>query len=107
MIAAEQLALDYPEQRDDDCLLGLLKGGRRNVRSSYDLARHVGISQRSVGFSVNRLRRRGHPIGSVHGEGYYLIETEAELAATIDHIERRKRGIDQTIAALREGFASA
>lgn len=75
--------------------------GRAHLRSSYDLARRAGIPQRSIGFAVNELRRQGVLVGSVHGEGYYLIETAAELAETLEHIERRKRGIDLTLAALR------
>ena len=79
----------------------VLPYGRAHRRSSYDLARSAGIPQRSVGFAVNRLRRQGILVGSVHGEGYYLIETASELAETLEHIERRKRGIDLTLAALR------
>lgn len=85
-------------------LVTLLPGGSGSPMSSYEVAAAMGVPQRSVGFMVSRLRKLGYPIGSVHGEGYYLIETREELEATIDHIERRKRGIDQTVDALRYGF---
>lgn len=88
-------------------VLAALRPGRAAVTSSYAIARQVGMPQRSVGFAVNRLRREGHLIGSVHGEGYYLIETETELAETLEHIEVRKRGIDRTLRALTESWAAA
>jgi len=91
-------------EQDEKRLLKHLKRGSQNVTSSYALADTLAIPQKSIGFVVNRLRRQGHPVGSIHGEGYYLIKTEAELEATVAHIAKRKIGIDQTIKALRHGF---
>lgn len=88
-----------------DALLKLLKPGKRSVMSSYELARRIGVNQRAVGFMVSDLRLGGEPVGSVHGEGYYIIESPDELAETIEHIERRKRGIDRTVQALISGFS--
>lgn len=89
---------------DGEIMIELLRHGRNNVRSSYALAEELGVPQRTVGFAVNRLRKAGHLIGSVHGEGYYLIDTPEELAETIEHIEKRKAGIDATVASLRASF---
>lgn len=88
----------------DSKLLKLLRKGARRIRSSYELADILGVSQRNIGFMVSRLRKDGNPIGSIHGLGYYIISTEEELAATVEHIERRKKGIDQTIKNLTEAY---
>jgi biotin operon repressor len=90
----------------DNTLLSKLEPGAERVKSSYVLARETGVAQRAIGFMVNRLRREGHLIGSIHGEGYYLIATEDELDSTIAHIEARKVGIDQTIEALEDAWES-
>lgn len=87
-------------------LLSLLRLGKGKVRSSHELSRLIGEPQKSIGFAVSALRQEGHAIGSVHGEGYYLIETVEELEETIAHISKRKAGIDRTIAALRSGFVA-
>lgn len=81
-------------------LISLLGVGRSGVRSSYDLSRELGVNQRAIGFMVSNLRQQGYLIGSVHGEGYFLINTQEELDSTINHIARRKAGIDRTIKAL-------
>lgn len=90
----------------DASLLELLGEGKDAARSSFDLAQKLEVNQRAIGFMVSRLRKAGHLIGSVHGGGYYLITSRAELDETIHHIEIRKRGIDATIAALRGSFES-
>lgn len=84
----------------DTAILEQLGQGLRNIRSSYDLARDTGVQQRQVGFAVNRLRREGHLIGSKASHGYYLIETQEEVASTCAHIESRKAGIDKTLDSL-------
>lgn len=86
-------------------LLGELGWGMASVRPSHEIAESLGVNQRAIGFIVGRLRKAGCPIGSVHGSGYYLIQTDEELEDTISHIEARKRGIDATINALREAYA--
>lgn len=88
----------------DAKLLKLLRRGARRIRSSYELADILGVSQRHIGFMVSRLRKSGHAIGSVHGLGYYIISNDAELAATVEHIQRRKKGIDETIKNLTEAY---
>jgi|SRR6185503_10108615 len=85
--------------------LASLGHGRDDVRSSYWLAGRIGVGQRSVGFIANAARRQGHLVGSVHGEGYYLIETQDELDATISHIEIRIAGIQRTIMQLRHSWS--
>lgn len=86
--------------------VAFLKRGKANVKSSYELAYLTDIPQREIGFVVSDLRKQGYLIGSVHGQGYYLIETEEELEHTIGHISKRKAGIDATIKALEESWGS-
>ena len=86
-------------------LLGELGWGISSIRPGHEIAKALGVHQRSVGFMVGRLRKAGCPIGSVHGGGYYLIQTDEELEDTVAHIEGRKRGIDATVAALREAHS--
>jgi biotin operon repressor len=59
------------------------------------------MSQRAIGGVVHRAREMGVAVGSVHGEGYYIIETDEELEETIAHIERRARGLRETVELLR------
>ncbi len=85
-------------------LLRHLRRGRLQVRSSHSLARLIGVHQRSVGFIVSGLRREGVLVGSVHGEGYYIIQTQEELDETMGHIAARKRGIDMTLDAISSAW---
>lgn len=88
-------------------LCGLLGYGRDEARSSYDLASELGIGQRKVGFMVNKLRAEGHLIGSLHGQGYFMIRTWDEYVDTMAHIEKRKQGIDKTLSSLRGAWYAA
>jgi hypothetical protein len=91
-------------ERNVTAFVASLEPGKDRCRSSYEIARDLGIAQRSVGFVANYARRRGHLVGSVHGEGYYLIVTEGELDETIRHIRGRVSGINTTIAALAHNW---
>lgn len=84
-----------------DAFVRQLRPGLAAIRSSYDLAVAIGVNQRAVGYIARDARLEGHAVGSAHGHGYYLIETEAERAATIAHLESRARGILDTVKALR------
>jgi hypothetical protein len=79
-----------------DAFIASLGLGRDACRSSYSISRQIGTPQRSIGFIANAARRGGHLVGSVHGEGYYLIETRDEFDATISHIAGRVAGIQRT-----------
>jgi biotin operon repressor len=92
-------------QQDEKAVLKTLRKGAKSVTSSYDISERTGVPQRSVGFVVSRLRKQGKPIGSIHGEGYFIIRNQQELEDTVAHIAKRKAGIDQTIKSLRDGFA--
>lgn len=78
--------------------------GLANIISGHEVGRRAGIRQRAVGPIVTMLRHKGHLIGSVHGKGYYMIETLQEFYATRSHIEGRKAAIDETIACLDESW---
>lgn len=88
-------------------LVRQLGKGRANIRGGHDLAEALGVSQRMIGGVVHRAREQGALVGSSHGEGYYLIQTRDELDATIAHIERRARGLRETITLLRDAFVAA
>ncbi len=106
----EQLHLPNPSDRlpDRDAaarrLVDLLGRGREAIKGGHQIAGELGISQRAVGGVVHRAREMGVPVGSVHGEGYYIIENEGELEETIAHIERRARGLRETVELLRIGW---
>lgn len=53
---------------------------------------------------MHRARELGYAVGSAHGEGYYLIQNEAELSMTIAHIERRIPGLRHTVRLLRSAW---
>jgi hypothetical protein len=98
--------LSLRPQADDhvDAFVAALGLGRAACRSSYSIARQIGVPQRSVGFIANAARRKGYAVGSAHGEGYFMIETREELDATIGHIEGRIHGIRLTIEALEDAW---
>ena len=60
-----------------DELLSILLPGRDGILDSYSLAACLGVNQRAIGSLVNELRQRGHLVGSAHGRGYYLIQSDA------------------------------
>ena len=90
---------------EDEYLLRFLRNGKAGIRSSYELASCMGVGQKTIGFKVSSLRKKGYLIGSVHGEGYYFISSQDELDETVAHIERRKAGIDRTISALNGAWS--
>lgn len=94
----------YRSPHGEGDLLGHLKPGRENIQSSYTLAYDVGCSQRQIGFMVRQLRLDGHAVGSVPSKGYYLIETEEELAETKAHILSRHKGLNETVKALESAW---
>jgi hypothetical protein len=89
-----------------DAFIASLGLGRDACRSSYSISRQIGTPQRSIGFIANAARRGGHLVGSVHGEGYYLIETRDEFDATISHIAGRVAGIQRTIGCLEDSWSA-
>lgn len=90
---------------DSPRLLALLRPGVDNIASSYELASQLHVNQREVGYLVKDLRHAGHLIGSVHGGGYYLIETEGEYETTREHLVSRINGGLATIDKLDQAWA--
>lgn len=85
-------------------LLHLLHLGSENMLTGYKVAELLGVHQRAVGGIVHRARELGICVGSAHGLGYYLVETEEELEETIHHIEKRISGLRETAALLRANW---
>lgn len=65
----------------------------------------AGIAERTVQeIVVHLIERHGHPIGSAvkHPMGYFVIETEAELAESLSQLVHRLTALARRIAALKQ-----
>lgn len=59
------------------------------------------VSERVLRAHVNTLRREGHHICAHPVTGYYIAETDAELAATCEYLYDRAMTSLQQIAAMK------
>ena len=78
----------------EEKLLSYLKGactGRRYSASSAALEAAIGISGTDLRKLVNRMRRKGVPIGSDRC-GYFYAATAGEVYSTIQHLPQSIRG---------------
>lgn len=66
--------------------------GHKNVVSSRELERALGISGNELRRHINRLRRGTVPIAADQ-RGYYYAETAAEVYATIRSLEKMRSGL--------------
>lgn len=73
--------------------------GHKNVVSSRELERALGISGNELRRHINRLRRGTVPIAADQ-RGYYYAETAAEVYATIRSLEKMRSGVDAAISGL-------
>ena len=101
------------EMREEK-LLNYLKGactGRKYRASSAELEAVLGISGTDLRKLVNRMRRKGIPIGSDRW-GYFYATTAGEVYSTIQQLKTMenglaaaRRGLEQSLDAfpLREG----
>ena len=89
------------EMREEK-LLNYLKGactGRRYSASSAALEAAIGISGTDLRKLVNRMRRKGVPIGSDRC-GYFYAATAGEVYSTIQQLQNMENGL----AAARRGL---
>ena len=90
------------EQKCEKKLLSYLKGactGRRYSASSAALEAAIGISGTDLRKLVNRMRRKGVPIGSDRC-GYFYAATAGEVYSTIQQLQNMENGL----AAARRGL---
>lgn len=86
----------------EEKLLNYLKGactGRRYSASSAALEVAIGISGTDLRKLVNRMRRKGVPIGSDRC-GYFYAATAGEVYSTIQQLQNMENGL----AAARRGL---
>lgn len=77
--------------------------GRKNVVSSRELERALGISGNELRRKINRLRQEAVPIAADRW-GYYYAETAAEVYATIRSLEKMRSGLDAAISGLERAL---
>ena len=77
--------------------------GRRNVISSRELERVLGISGNELRRRINRLRRDTVPIAADQ-RGYYFAETAAEVYDTIRSLQKMRGGLDAAISGLERAL---
>lgn len=77
--------------------------GHKNVVSSRELERALGISGNELRRKINRLRQEAVPIAT-NRWGYYYAETAAEVYATIRGLEKMRRGLDAAISGLERAL---
>ena len=86
----------------EEKLLNYLKGactGRKYRASSAELEAVLGISGTDLRKLVNRMRRKGVPIGSDRC-GYFYASTAGEVYSTIQQLKTMENGL----AAARRGL---
>ena len=82
--------------------------GRRYVVRGAELERVLGISGNELRKLVNRLRRKGVPIGSSR-EGYFYAKTAGEVYATIRQLRQMEEGLAAAVHGLEtalDGFGA-
>ena len=77
--------------------------GRRNVISSRELERVLGISGNELRRRINLLRRDTVPIAADQ-RGYYFAETAAEVYDTIGGLQKMRSGLDAAISGLERAL---
>ena len=78
--------------------------GRRNVISSRELERVLGISRNELRRRVNRLRQDTVPIAADQRGYYYFAETAAEVYDTIRGLQKMRSGLDAAISGLERAL---
>ena len=77
--------------------------GHKNVVSSQELDRALGISGNELRRKINRLRQEAVPIAADR-RGDYYAETAAEVYATIRSLEKMRSGLDAAISGLERAL---
>lgn len=90
----------------EEKLLTYLKGacaGRRYRVSGAELEQVLGVSGTDLRKLVNRLRRKGVPIGSDRS-GYFYAVNAGEVYSTIRQLRRMADGIEAAIRGLEDAL---
>ena len=90
----------------EEKLLAYLKGacaGRRYRVSGAELEQVLGVSGTDLRKLVNRLRRKGVPIGSDRS-GYFYAVNAGEVYSTIRQLRRMADGIETAIRGLEDAL---
>lgn len=94
----------------EERLLAYLKGacsGRQYVVRGAELEQVLGVSGTDLRKLVNRLRRKGVPIGSSR-DGYFYARTAGEVYSTIRQLQGMASGLEAAIRGLEtalDGFS--
>ena len=92
----------------EEHLIAYLKGactGRQYTVKSVELEQVLGISGTDLRKLVNRLRRKGIPIGSSR-EGYFYARTAREVYSTIRQLQGMVHGLEAAIRGLEQALDS-
>ncbi len=90
----------------EEQLLAYLKGtcsGRKHRAGGAELERVLNISGTDLRKLVNRLRRRGVPIGSDRN-GYFYAVTAGEVYSTIRQLKQMAAGLEKAIGGLEDSL---
>lgn len=90
----------------EEQLLSYLKGacpGRKYRVGGAELERVLHLSGTDLRKLVNRLRRKGVPIGSDRS-GYFYAVTAGEVYTTIRQLRQMAAGLEKAIAGLEESL---
>ena len=79
--------------------------GRENAMTGNELEKLLHISGKDLRMLVNKLRRKGVPIGSGQ-EGYFYAVTAAEVYETILQLQGMLRGLEAAVHGLEKSFHS-
>ena len=108
----DQIGINFESEKlthEEETILATLRHGRGNALSMKFVAESAGLNSRSLQAIIHHLIvHHGKAIGSTSKApaGYYLIETEAELAEATKHLESRALSVLHRMASLKKvGFA--
>ena len=86
-------------------LINLIPVGKKNSITRDELVGATGMSDREVRREIGRLRNKGTPIcATIHGNGYFLAESEEEFKQAIREYTAYARSIFKTAAQMKKGF---
>ena len=92
----------------EELLLAYLKAncaGRSNTRKSVIIERALNMNGNVLRHHVNRMRRKGIPIGSCK-EGYFYAVTAGEVYYTIRQLRVMEKGLNAAICGLEMALES-
>lgn len=77
--------------------------GRKNAKKAPELEQFLHISGNELRRRVNRLRRKGVPVGS-SVDGYYYAVTAGEVYSTIRQLRAMANGLEAAIFGLENAL---